>query len=189
MNWETEQEDVDQLRSRLEHLGRKMQEDCDNLALAKRELIHASQAQEFLQYMAQLVQQHSHKRIASIVTSCLRLVFGEEAYEFHIEFLRKRGRTEASFQFRKDGMILDPLTSSGGGMIDVAAFALRISCLMLHRPRLRRLLILDEPFKFVSAEYRDNVRQMLEGLSKDLGLQIIMVTHDPAYETGKVYRL
>ncbi len=84
---------------------------------------------------------------------------------------------------------MDPLTASGGGVVDVAAFALRAACLMLHRPRLTKLLVLDEPFRFVSAEYQDNIRSMLEQLAQDLGLQIILVTHNQTIATGKVIRM
>ena len=74
-------------------------------------------------------------------------------------------------------------------MVDVAAFALRVACLLLHRPPLSRIVVIDEGFKFVSAQYRSNVREMLENLSKDLGIQIIQVTHMEELETGKVIRL
>ncbi len=113
-------------------------------------------------------------------------MFGDEAYEFKILFERKRGRTEATLRFVRNGLEVDPLSASGGGIVDVAAFALRVACLMLHRPRLSKLVVLDEPFKFVSKEYRDNVRSMLEELAKDLGLQILLVTHIDELETGKV---
>jgi DNA repair exonuclease SbcCD ATPase subunit len=81
------------------------------------------------------------------------------------------------------------LNSTGGGVVDVASFALRVACLILHRPRLSKVMVLDEPFKFVSAQYRDRVRTMLERLSQDLDMQIIMVSHIDELETGKVIEL
>ena len=72
---------------------------------------------------------------------------------------------------------LDPLQSCGGGILDVAAFGLRLACLMLQRPQPARVLILDEPFRFVSSHYRSNVRALLSELSQEMGVQIIMVTH------------
>lgn len=113
----------------------------------------------------------------------------KRAYEFQIKFERKRGRTEASLRFLRRGLDVDPLSASGGGMIDVAAFALRVACLMLHRPRLSRVVVIDEGFKFVSSQYRENVRSMLEGLAEDLGIQIVQVTHIEELETGKVIEL
>jgi len=84
---------------------------------------------------------------------------------------------------------VDPMNACGGGMVDVAAFALRVACLMLHRPRLAKVVVLDESFKFVSAQYRDNVRSMLEGLAEDMGLQILQVTHISELETGTIIEI
>ncbi len=146
-------------------------------------------AQSILQLVAQQIQQQAHKRIAGVVTKCLEMIFEEESYEFKILFELKRGRTEAKLVFVREGMEVDPLTASGGGVIDVAAFALRLSCLMLTRPPVRRLLILDEPFRFVSADYRSRVKEMLETLAREMNVQFIMVTHSPDLQAGKVVEL
>ena len=163
-------------------------EDRDALVLAEDTATDAEEALRVCQIVAQAVQQKAHDRIAGIVSRCLEAVF-DEPYEFKILFEQKRGKTEASLVFERDGLQVDPLTASGGGVVDVAAFALRLSCLMLSRPTLRRLLVLDEPFKFVSEQYRERVRVMLETLSKDLGVQIVMVTHIEELKMGKVIEL
>jgi len=166
-----------------------------NFTQAQRELMaltddatDAEEAQKVLQLVAQTVQQSAHKRIAGVVSRCLEAVF-DEPYDFRIIFEQKRGRTEARLVFVREEMEVDPLTASGGGVVDVAAFALRLSCLMLTRPSLRKILLLDEPFRFVSSGYRERVRNMLENLSKDLGVQIIMVTHMDELKTGNIIQL
>jgi len=148
----------------------------------------SEESRKILQSVAQAVQQSAHNRIASVVSRCLESVF-DDPYEFKIEFVQKRGRTEANLHFLRNGMFLDPMTASGGGVIDVASFALRASCLLLSRPRLRRVIVLDEPMKFVSAEYRGRVRHMLEELSGELGIQFIVVTHIRELECGKVIQI
>lgn len=163
-------------------------EEKQKLKQAVATLEHTQAAQEILQLVAQAVQQRAHERISEVVSSCLSTVF-DDPYKFKIQFERKRGRTEANLRFLRRGLDVDPISASGGGMIDVAAFALRVACLMLHRPRLSRVLIIDEGFKFVSSQYRENVRKMLEGLAKDLDVQIIQVTHIEELETGKVIEL
>jgi energy-coupling factor transporter ATP-binding protein EcfA2 len=145
------------------------------------------QAQKLAQEVAAAVQTQAHARIAAIVTKCLAIF--DEPYEFHIEFRRLRGKTEAHLQFLRDGKVVDPLTASGGGVVDVAAFALRVACLCLRRPQLRKLLVLDEPFKNVSSGYVPQVRRLVESLSKDLHVQFLIVTHDEALSTGKVVDL
>ena len=123
-----------------------------------------------------------------MVSRCLEAVF-DEPYEFHLNFELKRGRTEARLSFVRDGVEVDPLTASGGGVVDVAAFALRLSCLMLAQPPLRRLLVMDEPFKYVSEEYRERIRVLLETLATEMGVQFVMVTHITELKTGTVIEL
>ena len=155
---------------------------------ATQSLSDSSEAQGIIQGVAQQVQQAAHDRIASVVSRCLEAVF-EEPYEFRVKFERKRGRTEARLEFVRDGVAMDPMTASGGGVVDVAAFALRVSCLMLARPPLRRLIVLDEPLKFLSEEYRENVKAMMEQLAEEMGIQFVMVTHIRELECGKVVRI
>lgn len=188
MNLEVENAKIAEIKSRLDHLEQAVSDERDALKAAENLLKDTQAAQEVLQRIAQAVQQKAHERIASVVSSCLKSVF-DDPYEFHIDFERKRGRTEANLRFTRRNLDVDPMTASGGGVVDVAAFALRVACLMMHRPRLSKLLVLDEPFRFVSAQYQPQIRVMLEELADDLDLQIVMVTHNPEFEAGKVIEL
>ena len=149
------------------------------------------EARVIAQTVAQTVQQQAHNKISNVVTKCLQTVFnGKDRYSFKINFERKRGRTEADLILIKNGHeISDPLTGDSGGVVDIAAFALRISCLILSKPTLRRVVLLDEPFKYIDIDNRENAKILLETLSKDLGIQFIMVTHDDEFKIGKVIKL
>lgn len=188
MNWETEAAYIQKTLSSLNSLEESHARESAALKKAEREEQDCQGAQEVLQSIALTVQQQAHKKISHVVSSCLSAVF-DDPYEFRIEFERKRGRTEASLKFRRRELEVDPLSAAGGGVVDVAAFALRIACLVLHRPRLSPVVILDEPMKFVSVQYQDRVRQMLEQISEDLKVQIIMVTHADNLATGNVINL
>lgn len=164
---------------------------AEDIALdaAEQELAHSIEARQILQDAAQAVQQAAHMRIAGVVTRCLSATFGDDAYEFQILFEQKRGKTEARLVFVRDGLELSPLDAAGGGVIDVAAFALRLACLMLRRPPARRLLVLDEPFKHLSRNHRPGMRELLLELAVELEMQFIIVTHDPALSMGSVLEL
>lgn len=129
-----------------------------------------------------------HDHIALVVSRCLEAVF-DDPYEFRILFDKKRGKTEARLAFVRNGQEVSPTDAAGGGVVDVAAFALRLACLMTAQPPVRKVLILDEPFRFVSAGYRDRVRTMLETVSKEMGVQIVMVTHAEELQAGKTIDL
>ena len=188
MTIESEKQTIDRIVGQLDHLRKTKEREETGLKEVSYELKCSQDAQEVLQLLAQAVQQQAHAKISEVVSSCLSAVF-DDPYEFKIVFERKRGKTEAQLRFTRRGLDVDPLTASGGGMIDVAAFALRVACLMLHRPRLSKILILDEPFRFVSIQYQENVRSMLEQLSNDMDVQIIMVTHNRNLSTGMVVEI
>ena len=189
MDLKQEQETVDKLADRLKLLRGTIDREQDALDTATQRVKNAEDAQEILQLVSKATQQKAHEKICGVVSNCLEAVFGKEAYKFQINFEMKRGRTEATLRFLRGELDVDPISASGGGAVDVAAFALRAACLVLHRPRLSPVLVLDEPFRFVSAEYQDKIRMMLEEMSEDLDVQIVMITHNEAYETGKIIRL
>ena len=157
---------------------------------AKEHAAAVLEAQQLCQQVAEAVQVSAHKQIASVVTRCLQAIFQEEAYEFQIDFSRKRGKTEAKLAFTRMGQIFDPISASGGGMVDVASFALRLACLVLTRPTRRRLLVLDEPFRFVNGkEYQDRVGSLLTALAKEMQVQFVIVSDDEWLKIGKVVEL
>ncbi len=151
------------------------------------------EAREIVQKVAQTIQQQAHGRIASVVTRCLAAVF-DDPYRFEVRFDRKRGKTEARLLFERDGLALeDPLNEVGGGVVDVAALALRLACIMLSRPPRRRLLVLDEPFRNIRGrENKQRVRRMLLRLAEDTKFQFLLNCDAEAYPEfalGKIIEL
>ena len=146
--------------------------------------------QSIIQHLAQATQQRAHQRISEVVTSCLNAVF-QDPYEFRIVFERKRGKTEAKLVFVRNELVLDdPLNEVGGGVIDVAAFALRLSAILLSRPLKRKLIIMDEPFKNIRGKgNKDRTRQMLLKIAKEMKMQIIVNTEIPSYQLGTIVDL
>lgn len=165
-----------------------LQVERGKLIEAEESLANTQRAREIFQALSKSIQEDVHGRIASVVSRCLESVF-DEPYEFKINFENKRGRTEASLVFVRDELELDPTSSCGGGVVDVAAFALRLACLCLSRPPLRRLLVLDEPFRFVSQGYRERIKSLVETLADELDVQFIIVTHLAELQIGKVIEL
>ena len=156
------------------------------LRQCKRRRRTLEQAQAYAQQIAQQVQTKAHNRIAGVVSRCLEAVF-DEPYAFKLLFETKRGRTEAKLIFERDGLEVDPMTASGGGVVDVASFALRLSNLMLSRPPLRRFIAMDEPFRFVHVEYRERLEDLLNTLAEEMGVQFLMVSREMV--AGKVVRV
>lgn len=174
-------------RHAVEYLQNKRQLELEEASLeaaeARTRLLQ--EASLIVRGIAKDMQQKAHKKVSQLVSSCLRAVF-DAPYTFLIQFEEKRNKTEASFVFLRDGYEIDPLTAAGGGVVDVAAFGLRLACLMLSKPHKRKLLVLDEPMRYVSAEYLPRVVDLVERMSEECGVQIILVTHSPEFKVGNV---
>ena len=172
------------------HAVRTCREERKALRDAKRTLSDATKGRTLLQTVAEKVQNEAHAAVAGIVTRCLKTVFGEDdAYQFHIHFKGSRGKTEARFVLCRDGNEIDPMEAAGGGVVDVCSFALRLVALILTKPAKRRLLCLDEPFRFVSHEFRPAIAELVKELAEELNVQFILVTHSSEFEIGKVIQV
>ena len=149
----------------------KIISDLDNLIIRQKAL---EEAQAFIQIVAQETQSQLRFVIGDLVNLAMSVCFPDE-YIFDINFEIKRGKTEARLLFKKDNIEIDPISASGGGVVDVVAFALRLSAWSLGHTD--NVIILDEPFRFLSKDLQPRAGEMMNKLCKSLGLQIICVTH------------
>jgi len=177
---------VDRLLATYQHSKKRVKEEKAELVHCRKLVQDITHAQQLLQEVAETIQQQAHTQISAVVTRCLKTVFGEDGYEFKIDFKKARGKTEAYLLFVREGMEIDPTEASGGGVLDVASFALRLACLLLAAPKKRTLLVLDEPFKMLSKEYRLVIRELLMTLSKEFAIQMVIVTHSEELICGQV---
>jgi DNA repair exonuclease SbcCD ATPase subunit len=169
--------------------GQRIKSTKEKIEVVRQRLQITTEAQQVLQRVAATVQQETHSRIASVVTKFLQIVFEEEAYDFEVKFEEKRGKTEALLLFKRHGHEIDPSESSGGGPQDIAAFALRLACLSLTVPPIRRVLVLDEPFIGLHKSLHPRVMAMLKVLSEELDFQFIIITHESGLTGGKIIEI
>ncbi len=148
------------------------------------ERLHA-EAFQLSQAVGKEIQGGVHQSIGGLVTKCLQSIYGDR-YKFQIDWVYRKTGTDCRLLLidTRCQEVLDPLKATGGGVVDVIAIALRATALVLSYPKKRRLLILDEPFKFVSEEYREAIAQLILDLSNELGVQFVIVTHLPQLMIG-----
>lgn len=124
-----------------------------------------------------------------MVTKAVQAVYGKK-WSFKVEFFKRRGKTEAEPVFYEGKHRTDPLEMGGGGLIDVAALALRVVSLVMRHPQRRKVLFLDEPFKNVHGDgNRERAAKLLEGLAAEFGFQVVMTTGLDWLQVGKVIQL
>lgn len=176
---------VQELRHKLERQKGQQMQVQQSLTTIQQELkektnsLHKhEQAKEIIRTVGLTTQSELEVSISDITSLALEAVFGELAYALKIEFLQRRNKTECDIYFERDGNRIDPLTASGVGAVDVASFALRISSWSMAAPRTRNVIILDEPFRFLSENYQEQASLMVHELSEKLGIQFIIITHE-----------
>lgn len=134
-------------------------------------------AASLIQKVAQETQSNIVFHIENIVDKALETVFQDE-YKFSFNFVQKRGKVEAEhFLIRNDGTEVDIINGAGGGVIDIVSFALRIAVWTLSN-NVQNVIVLDEPFRFLSQDLQDRAGEILKELSVKLGIQFIIVSHN-----------
>ena len=135
------------------------------------------EAREILRGVGLETQRQLQYHISDITSLALEAVF-INPYELIAEFVQRRNKTECDLYFSRNGSKMDPLDASGGGAVDVAAFALRIASWSMQHPKRRNTIILDEPLKNLSVDKQERASQMLKEISDKLNLQFIIITHE-----------
>jgi DNA repair exonuclease SbcCD ATPase subunit len=158
-----------------EILQRQIEEDQNRIKQAEKDLQDGIDGRAWIQKIVQYTQSKVSKSVGSLVSQALSSVF-DDPYEFKVNFESRRNKTECDLLFSRDGIDFDPMDSSGGGAVDVASFALRLTFWALNS-NLRSVLLLDEPFRFVSQDLRPYCSEMLKMMSQKTNTQIVMVTH------------
>lgn len=137
------------------------------------ELETVKKSQVLVQTIASEVQSNLEVKISSIVNLGLSVLFPE--YTFRLEYVPARGKTEVRFVFFEGEDEFDIMEQNGGGLVDAAAFLLRLAVYAISS--CDNTMIFDEPFKYVSKTLRPRVAELLKTLSEKLKLQIVYVTH------------
>lgn len=133
------------------------------------------EARALFQRAAEITQEKLAIHLSDLVSLALKTVF-ENPYKFRVEFVSKRGGTECNLLFNDEkGNEYSPLTSCGYGAADIASLALRVAYHSLGNTR--PILVFDEPLKFLSTDLMSKASELIESLSKELGLQFIIITH------------
>jgi len=181
---------VKEIRSKLDQQkGRKLQVEKDLEAITnelreqKSGLIRHEKAREIIREVGLKTQQQLQFHISDVVSSALDAVF-DNPYELKVEFVQRRNKTECDLIFKRGELEIDPIEASGVGAIDVASFALRIASWSMMRPKTRNVIILDEPFRYLSTNYQEQASAMIKEISQKLGIQFIIVTHEETLTTN-----
>lgn len=162
----------------------------EDVAALTREAVVLAVTKTALEHLLQRVQAENLTRIEQLVTYGLGVVFPERALSLKATALSKRGVPWVDLTLVSAGAHEAPvLKAFGGGPASVIAFLLRT--LAIRRAKLAPLMLLDESFSFVSADYVPAVGALLRELAEKAGMTILLVTHQPEFlrHATRAYRI
>jgi hypothetical protein len=134
--------------------------------------------------LGEQAQQQAQQKLEEMVTRGLQVIFGTEL-SFHVIQSVKANQSVTEFVIRSEyeGKTVDTsvMDARGGGMAAVTGYMIRLVVLLLT-PKARRILFLDETFRFVSKEFESRLADFLAEVAERAGVQHVLVTHSDAYD-------
>lgn len=169
--------ELDRRRGEEKRTRRNLQEAKDRLTQCQEDLELHEQAREVIKAAGLRTQRALAFHISDISSLAMEAVF-DDPYNLVVDFVQRRNKTECDLWFEQNGNQVAPMLASGGGVVDVAAFSLRVASWSMQLPRSRPVIILDEPMRFLSADLQPKASEMIAQLSEKLGLQFLIITHE-----------
>jgi DNA repair exonuclease SbcCD ATPase subunit len=113
-----------------------------------------------------------------MVTFALQSIYQQD-YKFRLDFDTRGNLGEMNFQIKPPDCedYLDLKDCTAGGSYDIVALALRFILIQVLRPKIEGFIMLDEPTKQLSKEYRENELNFYKYIADKLGRQLIVITH------------
>ncbi len=134
-------------------------------------------AGKYIREVAEATQDKIKFHISEFVTAGIQSIISDDS-EFVVEFDTKRNQVECQMWLRNGEDLVSPFGADGGGACDVIATLLRLSMWAINKSR--PVILLDEPFKFLhSVEYQERCSAMINGISRELGVQFIIISAQP----------
>lgn len=167
--------------------GQQLEHDLTDL---KHQIMVMEKATIWLNSIGESAQLGAQQQIESLVTRGLQTVFGENM-SFHLKQDVRARQPVVDFIVRttfKDGSHLDTDVwgSTGGGLSAVVGFVLRVVVLLLSQDKKETLVVFDEPFANVSAEYAERLVFFLKELTSKTSLQFFIVAHTHVDELSEI---
>ena len=164
------------LKDSLENKREKIQQDIKKINDDTKILL---ELKEFLLTVSANYRDQLCNLFASLVTEALSSIF-ERDIRFKIKLYSYRNEPAIDISVIENDLEIDPQKSCGGGLNDIISFVIKI--IFIHLKKSSKIIILDEPLKFLSRDYIEQSSNFIRDVSKRMNMQIILVSHKPDLE-------
>lgn len=134
-----------------------------------------------------IINSHFKTKIETITSQVVKKVFKRDI-QIRVDFETKSYGVEANIKVIENNIELDPLDDMGGSIIEVISLIIRLVLREISSERLRKTIILDEPFNW-AGDLIVLIGQIIKEFSRDI--QFIILTHDDRLEdiADRIYRI
>lgn len=180
-------EKVNSIKAEKNVLNRQLDGNTKELEDIKEFGIAALEARAIIQSVAKATQSILESKFSTLVTLAIRTIFMDDR-AFSIQFVERRNKTELDCFVIKNGNAVG-IYDGGGGQISIIALACRLAFWNLEK-KSRPLFFLDEPLAYLnSLEYQERASDLLQILSKELKIQMVVVSDQQNITADKTFRV
>ena len=143
--------------------------------------------EKVLKHLVDKLAKKDLRKMDQLVTYGLNSVFPGRDIKFETELVERGNKIKLNLKTLHNGVEVDPDNKSSVTVVE--SFLLRILC--IAKLKKAPLLLMDETFGAVGSEYIENISKLISELSNKLGIDILLVTHNPAFQahSGKSFKL
>lgn len=176
---------LNELQNRFEQLHGRMREVEDDLQTVDKKIrqlnkkaLYLRKAKTIVNDVAIQTQQQLTFHIGEIATMAMQSVL-ENPYKLRVNFVERRGKTECDLMYERNRLVIKPIKNSGGGALDIGAFALRIATWNMMKDKSMNVFLLDEPFKHLKGN-DTNIKalNMVKEVCNKVGVQVVMISDE-----------
>jgi hypothetical protein len=155
----------------------------DNIATTVKDLeedaVVLKKTEKVLKHLVDKLAKKDLSKMDQLITYGLNTVFPGRDIKFETELVEHGNKIKINLKTVYNGSVVD--SDNRSSITVVESFLLRILC--ITKLKKAPLLLMDETFAAVGSEYIDNLSKLISDLSKKLKIDILLVTHNPAFQS------
>lgn len=183
-------QEVGKLEGQKDLLTKQLSESKEKVAALENKKILETKAVELLHLVQRSTRDRIKEAFEQTVTFALKSIYQQD-YQFQLDFSQRGNLGELDFKLKSPQTqgFLDLKDCTAGGSFDIISLALRFVLLQVISPKIEGFVVLDEPTKMLSREFRTNEYNFYKYISEKLGRQLIIITHSQELIDSADYKI
>jgi DNA repair exonuclease SbcCD ATPase subunit len=169
--------DISMVRAKYTILEKTQLDYDTKLKAIEKDINLINKSKQFLIDFSEFSRDSIKSKIEGLANTALKAIFTDRKLVFRIIGDKQKRGLYYNLYVETDGTLTPLEDASGGGVYDIVSLSLRVSFLKFFEGSLRQTMLLDEPFKNLDQERVVLAVEWLKMISKQMGMQFIIVTH------------